>query len=87
MLIWDEHKNRKLIEERGLSFEDISEKIIRNEVIDILKHSKRERQKIFVICIKDYTYAVPFVEDEDNNIILKTAYPSRKLHARYGERK
>ncbi|MBP7584242.1 MAG: BrnT family toxin [Spirochaetes bacterium] len=87
MLIWDERKNRTLIEERGLSFEEIAEKIIKNEVIDILKHSKRESQKIFVITINNYTYAVPFIEDRDNNIILKTAYPSRKLHARYGERK
>jgi disulfide oxidoreductase YuzD len=72
--------------ERGLSFEEIADIILRNEVIDILNHSAREKQKIFVITINDYTYAVPFIEDDDGNIILKTAYPSRKLHARYGER-
>jgi uncharacterized DUF497 family protein len=87
MLIWDERKNRILIEERGISFEEIAEKIVSNEVIDILKHSKRESQKIFVIAINEYTYAVPFMEDKNGTIILKTAYPSRKLHARYGERK
>jgi hypothetical protein len=30
-------------------------------------------------------YAVPFIEDTDGNIILKTAEPSRKLQGRYGK--
>jgi len=34
--------------------------------------------------VKNYTHVVPFVIDENSNIILKTIYPSRKFHKIYG---
>jgi len=40
---------------------------------------------LFVIKFNEYIWAVPFLLDEKNNIILKTAYPSRKLQKKYGE--
>jgi len=38
-----------------------------------------------VMRIDGYTWAVPFViEDDGQTLFLKTAYPSRKLHSQYG---
>jgi uncharacterized DUF497 family protein len=87
MIIWDEDKNIKLKLERNISFEQISSIIIEEDYIEILDHPQRENQQIFVVEINDYIYAVPFIIDEDENIILKTAFPSRKLHKKYRGKK
>ena len=83
MIIWDDDKNQKLQNERNISFNEISEIILRKEYLDILENSSRPNQQIFVVKINNYTYSVPFIIDEQSNIILKTAYPSRKLHKKY----
>ena len=83
MILWDESKNIKLKMERNISFEQISELVLEEKFIDILEHPKRHNQQIFVLEINDYIHAVPFVIDEDENIILKTAFPSRKLPKKY----
>ena len=82
MIIWDEDKNTKLKLERNVSFEQISRIILEKDFIDILDHPKRHDQQIFVLEINDYIYAVPFII-ENENIILKTAFPSRKLYRKY----
>jgi uncharacterized DUF497 family protein len=86
-LIWDENKNCKLIAERGFSFEEFASLILEKKYVDILKNPSRSNQKIFIIPYKDYTYVVPFVIDEDKNIVLKTVFPSRKYHRIYGRKK
>jgi len=83
MIIWDEQKNIKLKLERNVSFEQIADIILDKTFIDILEHPKRDNQRIYVMEINDYIHVIPFVIDEDENIILKTAYPSRKLHKKY----
>lgn len=42
---------------------------------------------IFVIPCKGYTYVVPFVIDTDENIVLKTVFPSRKFQKICGKKK
>lgn len=83
MIIWDEKKNIKLKLERNISFEEISEIILNKNYIDILESCSRTMQSIFVIEYKNYIYAVPFILDKDSKIVLKTAYPSRKLNKKY----
>ena len=83
MIIWDDDKNQKLQNERNVSFDEISEIILRKEYLDILENSSRPNQQIFVVKINSYIYSVPFIIDEQSNIILKTAFPSRKLHKKY----
>jgi len=83
MLIWDDEKNQRLQIGRNISFDQISEIILRKEYVDIIENPSRPSQKIFVISLNDYTYAVPFIIDDQANIVLKTAYPSRKLHKKY----
>ncbi len=83
MIIWDDEKNQKLQIERNVSFEEISEIILRKEYLDILENTSRPNQQIFVVKLNNYIYSVPFIIDGQSNIILKTAYPSRKLHKKY----
>lgn len=86
MILWGETKNQKLQNERNISFEEIKEIILRKEHLDILENSSRPNQFIFVVKLNGYIYSVPFVLDEEENIVLKTAFPSRKLAQRYMER-
>lgn len=86
MIYWDDEKNNKLIAERGISFDDISEIILREDYLDILENPNRKGQMIFIIFMNNYIYAVPFKLDDDENIILKTANPSRKFNKIYGGR-
>ncbi|MDZ7722296.1 MAG: toxin [candidate division KSB1 bacterium] len=87
MIIWDQNKSVKLKLERNIIFEQIAEMILEEEYIDILEHTKRKNQKIFIIEINNYIHAVPFIIDEEDNIVLKTAYPSRKLQKKYRGKK
>jgi len=84
LIIWDDNKNQKLKSERKISFEEIAEIILRKDYLDILDNPTRPDQQIFVITLNDYIYSVPFIIDEKSDIILKTAYPSRKLNQKYG---
>ena len=82
---WDNNKNRKLLEERDICFEDIIIAIEGGKILDIIKHSKPKKypgQKIFIININDYAYLVPFVEDGEK-IFLKTIIPSRQATKKY----
>ena len=86
MIAWDESKNEKLEMERAVRFEDIVAEIISGRILDILEHRARKNQKILVIDLNSRIYAVPFLLNEDGNMILKTIYPSRKLQRRYGKK-
>lgn len=83
VIIWDDTKNQKLKTERNISFEQISAIILQKTYLDILENKARPNQQIFVVELNNYIYAVPFIIDENANIILKTAYPSRKLAKKY----
>jgi len=83
-IVWDEDKSKRLEAERGISLEEVATMILDKEYVDILQHPTRPGQKLFVVPIKGYIHVVPFVIDADGNIVLKTAFPSRKFHKRYG---
>ena len=86
-VLWDEAKNRKLKETRGVSFEDVAQVILDKKYLAILENPVHPTQRIFVVSYKAYTYVVPFIIDDDGNMILKTVFPSRKFHKLYGEKK
>ena len=52
-------------------------------LIEIIENAARRGQMAFVIRLSGYVWVVPFVMEGDV-IFLKTAYPSRKMHKRYG---
>ncbi len=86
-IIWDDNKNEWLMINRGISFEEIAEIILNKEYMEILENPTRENQQYFIIRIKNYTWVVPFIINEEDQIILKTAFPSRKFHRKYGGKK
>mgnify|MGYP001769012962 CR=1 FL=1 len=86
-IIWDESKNQNLKLSRGISFEIFADIILNNKYLDILENPAREDQMIFITSYKNYTYVVPLVIDEEENIVLKTVFPSRKFHKIYGGKK
>ena len=84
-ITWDKDKNEKLKCERGISFEYIVEVLgQKKDILGIVPNpsAKYPHQKIFVVRMLDYTWAVPFVET-DGVIKLVTAFKSRKMHKTY----
>jgi uncharacterized DUF497 family protein len=82
---WDSEKNQKLVEERGISFEDAVFFINNGGLIDDVAHTNTKKypnQRMFFINIDEYIYLVPYVEDKDE-IFLKTIIPSRKATKLY----
>ena len=78
-------KNRKLQDERGISFEEIIFINSNKGILDILEPpnpDKYPNQKIFVVNIDNYAYLVPAVFDQEQ-IFLKTIIPSRKATRKY----
>ena len=82
---WNSTKNRQLIAERGVSFEDIVFCIQQGGLLDDLEHPNSDKysgQRIFVVNIDDYVHLVPYVENR-KEIFLKTVIPSRKATKQY----
>jgi hypothetical protein len=80
---WDPSKNDKLKAERGVSFEQVVGAIGTEDDLGVIQNPARPGQFIIVVKIGGYTYCCPAVPDDDG-FFLKTIYPSRKLHKRYG---
>jgi uncharacterized DUF497 family protein len=83
-VIWDDDKDALLVKTRGISFTDFVEIILNKDYLDIVENQAHPNQMIFVCRFKDYTYCIPFVVSDSDEIVLKTIYPSRKFHQRYG---
>jgi uncharacterized DUF497 family protein len=84
-IYWNPEKNRQLIEERNISFENIIFSLQSGGLLDDISHPNQEKyshQRIFIISIDDYAYLVPYVENEEE-IFLKTVVPSRKATKQY----
>jgi len=82
---WSPDKNQQLIEERGVSFEDVIFFLQRDGLLDEIEHPNTRKypdQRVFVVAIDGYAHFVPYVETEDR-IFLKTAIPSRKAAKHY----
>ncbi len=82
---WNPDKNKKLIAERNISFEDVVFCLQSGGLLDDLTHPNKEKyhnQRIFIVSIDEYAYLVPYVEN-DQEIFLKTIIPSRKATKQY----
>jgi len=83
--IFDEQKNQKLKAERGIGFEDVINAITDGKILEIIPHHNKDEypnQMILIIEIKGYAYLAPYLEEEDL-LILKTVFPSRKFTKLY----
>ncbi len=77
-----EEKNLLLKETRGVGLEDVVTAIEGKKILGDIQHSSKKypHQRILVIKIKEYVYAVPYVIDNKRKVVfLKTVYPSRVL--------
>jgi hypothetical protein len=81
-LNWNYEKNETLKHERGLCFEEIAFLIESNQILGIEDNPGRSNQKIYILEIDNYAVIVPFVETE-NEVFLKTAFPSRKYSKKF----
>jgi uncharacterized DUF497 family protein len=82
---WSAEKNQQLIEDRGISFEDVVFYLQQGALLDDIKHPNEEKypnQRVFVINVGGYVYLVPYIEDR-KEIFLKTVIPSRKATKQY----
>ena len=82
---WDPKKNQQLIEERGISFEEVIFHLQSDGLLDDVEHPNQEtygHQRMFIVAIEEYVYLVPYVESK-NDLFLKTIIPSRKATKQY----
>ena len=82
---WNPEKNRKLIEERGISFEEVVFCLQSGGLLDDITHPNTEKyahQRVFVVAIDEYACLIPYVET-DEEFFLKTIVPSRKATKHY----
>jgi len=78
---WDNEKNDFLRKQRNVSFEEIVLCISEGSIVDIIEHPK---QRVYLVERENYIYAVPFIKDEDSDIVfLKTIFPSSKYTRKY----
>ena len=82
---WNVEKNESLEKERGITFEEIVQKIEAGAKITEMDHPNKEKypnQKIMIVNVDGYAYLVPFVM-VGNGYFLKTIIPSRKATKKY----
>jgi uncharacterized DUF497 family protein len=82
---WSPEKNQLLLRERGISFERIVFEIASGNELAVLEQPNQGSypgQKISMVQVDDYVYAVPFIETEAE-LFLKTIIPSRKATRQY----
>ncbi len=83
---FNEVKNQLLKATRGVGFEEIIDAINSGGLLADITHpsQKRSNQRLYVVRVKKYAYAVPYViNPQKREIFLKTAYPSRALSKKY----
>jgi hypothetical protein len=86
--LWSIEQNRTLKEhsDRNICFEDIVAAIDAGGLLDDIEHPNREKypkQRMLAVLFSGYVYAVPYVQDAEGNLSLKTAFPSRRLRQVY----
>ncbi|OGD55804.1 hypothetical protein A3E73_00310 [Candidatus Beckwithbacteria bacterium RIFCSPHIGHO2_12_FULL_47_17] len=84
---FNEEKNLLLRETRGIGFEEAIKAINNGNILDDRQHKnikKYPKQRIIVVKIKNYVYAIPYIfNQKKRSIFLKTVYPSRVFTKKY----
>lgn len=85
---YDPNKNKWLLENRGIGFEEVIEAIESGtKVVDDVEHfnkTKYPKQRIYILKIRNYIFMVPYIMDTEKDMkFLKTIYASRKLKRKY----
>jgi hypothetical protein len=83
---FNEEKNQLLKILRQICFDEAIQAISEGRLLADIVHTSKERpsQRIYVIDINGYAYALPYIKDDKKKeIFLKTLYPSRVLTKKY----
>ncbi len=84
---WNSEKNKRLKQERNISFEDIVIAISENRIVTVLEHPNKKKypeQMLYLIEFNNYIYVVPFVlSEQEDEIFFKTIFPSRAFTKKY----
>lgn len=83
------NKNHWLKEKRNISFEEVIAAFEEGKLIEVIEHpnkTKYPNQNMYVLEINDYIYLVPFVQQGENSVFLKTIFRSRKATKQYRSR-
>ncbi len=86
--LWSEEKNKLLKQIRGIGFQQVVEALVHNRIIANIPNPNQVRypkQKIYIVIINNYTYAIPYIKN-NNEIFLKTIYPSHKYQKQYNKK-
>lgn len=84
MINWSEEKNETLRQGRGVTFEEVCVELDAGRLVALVPHPSRVNQQIYIVRLKGYCHAVPFVSDDAGGVFLKTIYPSREFQQKYG---
>ncbi|HKU18601.1 MAG TPA: hypothetical protein VJP80_04975 [Candidatus Saccharimonadales bacterium] len=79
---FNEEKNQLLKATRGVTFEEVLDYIEKGNLLADVVHPnlRRPNQRLYVVKIGSYAYAVPYVINiSKQEIFLKTIFPSRAL--------
>lgn len=85
---WNADKAEKLLADRNIDINDIAKIIKSNKIItieDVPNQSDHPGQRMYILNYKDYTFCVPFTYTKDGALFLKTVFPSRTYHKKFGE--
>ncbi len=88
-ITFNEEKNQLLKAIRGVCFNDVLDAFKAKKLLADKQHvnAKFKHQRIYVVQIGNYVYAVPYVINEQKQeIFLKTIYPSRILNKLYSKK-
>ncbi|MEI7653637.1 MAG: toxin [bacterium] len=80
---WDPVKDKKLIQERGVSASDLMDAVLTENLIAVTAHPKRANQVLIFFHKNGYVYVAACVEEGAGTYFIKTIYPSRKAQKRY----
>lgn len=83
---FNEEKNQLLKATRGIGFDEIIAAIGQGALLADIAHPSVNRlnQRLYVVEVKEYAYAVPYViNKQKNEIFLKTIWPDGDLTKKY----
>ena len=86
---YSREKEELVKRKHGVSFEEVIRALDKKKVLTKFAHPNRKKypnQHVFVVEIRGYAIVVPFVE-QDQEIFLKTAFPSRKYTKKFIKKK
>jgi hypothetical protein len=83
---FNEEKDQILQATRGIGFVEVIKHLQAGNLLADRKNPdpNKSHQRMYIIQIEEYVYVVPYVIDaQQEEIFLKTIYPSRKFTKRY----